>query len=212
MEKAPTLWKPCMYLCFYLKVSVAIIFFLFFQSGLGELLNAKNMYDSNYHSLALDLRPVCRVTIITSNIFLCSLIWFCLVLQDNKCQESSLELKLSLSLVSEPTVLHGNTYHGINADWSFKSIYGAHLFSSCPRAQLSKVYIDITSNLVSTATFHSKQIPYLEEPNPPPPKKQTNEYYKIKQGILYLFTLIDKQHTLEIETRADCRFHQSTRR
>ncbi|KAK4010532.1 GPI transamidase component PIG-T isoform X1 [Daphnia magna] len=106
------------------------------HSGLGELLNAKNMYDSNYHSLALDLRPICR---------------------DKKCQETSLELKLSLSLVSEPTVLHGSTYHGINADWSFKSIYGAHLFSSCPRAQVSKVYIDITSNL--TNSIHWKLRP-----------------------------------------------------
>ncbi|EFX82770.1 hypothetical protein DAPPUDRAFT_302380 [Daphnia pulex] len=108
------------------------------HSGLGELLNAKNMYDSSYHSLALDLRPICR---------------------DKKCQESSLELKLSLSLVSEPTVLHGNTYHGINADWSFKSIYGAHLFSSCPRATLSKVYIDITSNITSTTHWNLRPDP-----------------------------------------------------
>nr|SVE91062.1 EOG090X043F [Daphnia sinensis] len=108
------------------------------HSGLGELLNAKNMYDSNYHSLALDLRPICR---------------------DKKCQETSLELKLSLSLVSEPTVLHGNTYHGINADWSFKSIYGAHLFSSCPRAQVSKVYIDITSNLTSSTHWKLRPDP-----------------------------------------------------
>nr|SVE92314.1 EOG090X043F [Megafenestra aurita] len=97
------------------------------HSGLGELLNAKNMYDSNYHSLALDFRPICK---------------------DKKCQEPSLELKLSLALVSEPTVLHGRTHNGINADWSFKSIYGAHLFSGCPRATLSKVYIDVTSNAV----------------------------------------------------------------
>nr|SVE93542.1 EOG090X043F [Scapholeberis mucronata] len=98
------------------------------HSGLGELLNAKHMYDSNYHSLALDLRPICK---------------------DKKCQEPSLELKLSLSLVSEPTILHGNVHNGINADWSFKSIYGAHLFSTCPRAKLSKVYIDVTSNTVN---------------------------------------------------------------
>ena len=37
------------------------MFVFYEQSGLGELLNAKNMYDSNYHSLALDLRPICRV-------------------------------------------------------------------------------------------------------------------------------------------------------
>lgn len=95
------------------------------HSGLGELLNAKEMYDSSYHSLALDLRPVCR---------------------DKKCQESSLELRLSLSVVSEPTVQHGSTYDGIRADWSFKGLYGANLFSSCPLATLSKVYVDVTSN------------------------------------------------------------------
>jgi len=36
---------------------------IYLQSGLGELLNAKHMYDSNYHSLALDLRPICKVFI-----------------------------------------------------------------------------------------------------------------------------------------------------
>nr|CAH0109039.1 unnamed protein product [Daphnia galeata] len=78
---------------------------------------------------------------------------------DKKCQESSLELKLSLSLVSEPTVLHGNTYHGINADWSFKSLYGAHLFSSCPRATVSKISIDVTSNITNTTHWSLRPDP-----------------------------------------------------
>nr|SVE92937.1 EOG090X043F [Moina brachiata] len=105
------------------------------HSGLGELLDAKHMYNSNYHSLALDLRPVCR---------------------NKKCQDSSLELKLSLSLVSEPTVMHGSTTDGIKSDWSFKTLFGVHLFSSCPRAQTSKVYIDVTSNMTNQLQWEVK--------------------------------------------------------
>jgi len=99
------------------------------HSGLAELLNAKNMYSANYHSLALDLRPICK---------------------DKKCQESSLELKLSVSLVNEPTVYQGNTFDGIKADWSFKTAYGSNLFTSCPRSTLSKIYIDVTTNKSDT--------------------------------------------------------------
>jgi len=104
------------------------------QSGLGELLDAKNVYDSNYHSLALDLRPVCAGGAA-------------------RCVGRALELKMSLSLVTEPIVLHG---HGASHDWSFKSSFGGHLFSTCPRASLSKIYIDVTSN----------KVPNLSEPSP----------------------------------------------
>ena len=73
------------------------------------------------------------------------------MLQDNKkCQEPSLELKLSLSVVHEPTVQQGHTHDGIRADWSFKSLYGSNLFSNCPRATLSKVFVDVSSNIVIT--------------------------------------------------------------
>jgi len=95
------------------------------HSGLAELLNAKNLYDGNYHSLALDLRPICK---------------------DKKCQEPSLELKLSVSLVREPTVFQGNTYDGIKPDWTLKSAFGSNLFTACPRSKLSKVYVDVTTN------------------------------------------------------------------
>ena len=127
-----TPWKKLLPCESHVSVNVVFNFYLFkiicnFQSGLGELLEAKNMYNSNYHSLALDLRPICA---------------------DSKCQNLALELKLSLSLVTEPTVFHGETHDGIKADWSFKSTYGAQLFSSCPRSSLSKIYVDVTSNAV----------------------------------------------------------------
>jgi len=70
--------------------------------------------------------------------------------QGKKCQESSLELKLSVSLVKEPTIFQGNTYDGIKADWSLKTTYGSNLFTSCPRSKLSKIYIDVTTNKVFT--------------------------------------------------------------
>ena len=72
-----------------------------------------------------------------------------------------MELKLSLSVVSEPTVQQGSTYDGIRADWSFKSTYGANLFSSCPLARLSKVYVDVTSNIVTPKVkIQSSRFPF----------------------------------------------------
>ena len=74
-----TPWKkllPCeSHVCLLiniLKQHVIIYSFSFAigQSGLGELLNAKNMYDSNYHSLALDLRPICRVKLLLDYLFI----------------------------------------------------------------------------------------------------------------------------------------------
>ena len=61
MEKAFTLREPCLFNLKFPNSGLLKGFIFYEQSGLGELLNAKNMYDSNYHSLALDLRPICRV-------------------------------------------------------------------------------------------------------------------------------------------------------
>ena len=71
-----------------------------------------------------------------------------LSLQDEGCTMTSLELSQSLTVVFEPTVMNNG-----RQDWSFKSLFSRMLSTSCPLAENSKVYIDISSNKVRKSSY-----------------------------------------------------------
>ncbi|XP_065581877.1 GPI transamidase component PIG-T-like [Artemia franciscana] len=93
------------------------------RRGLASLLDPKKIFNSNYHSLAVDWRPVCSTA---------------------ECVGVKWELVLSLTLVTEPPVM--NVASLGKQDWSLISTFGSGLYSHCPLAQISKVYIDVTQN------------------------------------------------------------------
>lgn len=60
-----TPWKkllPCGDKVLNFHVKFINIEFIYFKFGLGTLLNARKLYDSHYHSLSVDFRPVCKVS------------------------------------------------------------------------------------------------------------------------------------------------------
>lgn len=91
------------------------------RAGLGTLFNAARLYDSTYHSLALHYKPLCHPS------------------TDN-CTAQDMELSQTLSAVFEPPAITGRQ------DWSFKTLFGRTLGSSCPLTSESYVYVDISSN------------------------------------------------------------------
>merc|ERR1719204_1769 len=90
------------------------------KAGLAMLFNdAKKLYDTAYHSLVIQLRPVCR---------------------DPGCTATSLELVQSLSVVFDPFV------QNIANEWSIRSLFGKLLVTGCAVATSSNVMVETTSN------------------------------------------------------------------
>ncbi|XP_063239916.1 GPI transamidase component PIG-T isoform X3 [Bacillus rossius redtenbacheri] len=92
------------------------------RKGLATLLNAGYIHNTNYHSLALHLRPVCR---------------------DTACSRVSVELRQSVSLVYDEVILGAG---GGSRDWSVRKLFGIGLGGSCRLATMSNIYVDISSN------------------------------------------------------------------
>lgn len=90
------------------------------QSGLVALLHPGPLYTAHYHSLSLHLRPSC---------------------QDAECHNAQLELVQALSLVQLPD----SSAEGYQ-DWSLHRLFLVPLIYSCPLADISKIYVDITDN------------------------------------------------------------------
>lgn len=88
--------------------------------GLSTLLNARYIHNTNYHSVGLHFRHIC------SNM---------------QCNKSVIELKQTVSLVYDLVILGGN----IN-EWSIRKLFGIGLFSHCPIAKTSNLYLDISNN------------------------------------------------------------------
>ncbi|XP_033626120.1 GPI transamidase component PIG-T-like [Asterias rubens] len=89
------------------------------KAGLSTLFHAGNLYNANYHSLAVDLRPVCD--------------------DYPACTRTALELSQSLAAVFNPPA--GNNGR---QDWTLRSLFERPLSNTCPMADASKVYVDIT--------------------------------------------------------------------
>lgn len=92
------------------------------QLGLATLLNAGAIHNTRYHSLSIHLRPICR---------------------NAACDLSSLELKQSVDLVYDYLILGSR-------NWSLRKLFGQGIMNSCPLAQSSTIYVDITNNVTNT--------------------------------------------------------------
>ncbi|XP_076042660.1 phosphatidylinositol glycan anchor biosynthesis class T [Oratosquilla oratoria] len=90
------------------------------KRGLSTLLYPAPLYSANYHSLAIHLRPNIKVSTSSS---------------------PYLELVQSLSVVHDPTM----TMNG-HLDWSLRHLYSSGLFSVCPLASSSYIYVDISGD------------------------------------------------------------------
>ncbi|XP_071448167.1 GPI transamidase component PIG-T [Hetaerina americana] len=96
------------------------------KRGLSTLLNAGHIYNTNYLSLGIHLRPICR---------------------DESCLISSVELIQTVSLVYDTAIVGTGS-----RDWSIRSLFGTGLAGPCPLASSSMIYIDISQN-TSAFTF-----------------------------------------------------------
>ncbi|KAF2368481.1 GPI transamidase component PIG-T [Trinorchestia longiramus] len=88
-------------------------------AGLASILYPGPLYSAHYHSLGVHLRPSC--------------------LDPGSCQHSQLELVLSVSLVQH-RLQEGRQ------DFTLRHLYSSKIFSVCPLAHKSMVYIDLTGN------------------------------------------------------------------
>ncbi|XP_078600393.1 GPI-anchor transamidase component PIGT-like [Branchiostoma floridae x Branchiostoma japonicum] len=97
------------------------------RTGLAALFHAGQLYNTQYSSLGVHLRPVC---------------------QNDSCTDASLELRQVLSTVADPpAVLNGKQ------DWSMKRYFSRSLSGPCPMAGTSRVYVDVTGNQTSSFTL-----------------------------------------------------------
>ncbi|XP_043268250.1 GPI transamidase component PIG-T [Venturia canescens] len=88
------------------------------RKGLATLLNSAPIHNTNYHSIGIHFRSVCR---------------------NAACTKTSLELRQTISLVYD-------TMADDSQDWSIRRLFGMGLQGACPLATMSKVYIDISGN------------------------------------------------------------------
>ncbi|KAL0127943.1 hypothetical protein PUN28_003301 [Cardiocondyla obscurior] len=88
------------------------------KRGLATLLNSAHIHNTNYHSIGIHFRSICR---------------------NAACTKTSLELQQTVSLIYD-------TMTDMNQDWSIRKFFGMGLKGACPLATLSNIYVDISSN------------------------------------------------------------------
>lgn len=88
------------------------------KKGLAMLMNSAHIHNTNYHSIGIHFRSVCR---------------------NSECTKTSLELRQTVSLVYD--ILADDSH-----DWSIRKLFGTGLKDACPLATMSNIYIDITTN------------------------------------------------------------------
>lgn len=86
--------------------------------GFSSLLNSRMIHNTNYHSIGVHVRNVCK---------------------SSDCTEVNLEIKQTVALVYDYRIIGGN-------DWSFRKLFGQGLPGACPLSSGSKVFVDVTSN------------------------------------------------------------------
>ncbi|NXO35230.1 PIGT transamidase, partial [Locustella ochotensis] len=115
------------------------------QAGLAVLLKAERLFHSSYHSQAVHIRPVCRVSHRFAQlpcdgfaVAACLAACFFLV-QDASCLAVSWELRQTLTVVFD----FFSSGQG-KKDWSLFKMFSRTLTDTCPLASQSKVYVDIS--------------------------------------------------------------------
>lgn len=88
--------------------------------GLASLLNARFIHNTNYHSIGAHYRQMCL---------------------DAECTDTKIEFKQTVSLVYDLVLLGGRA-----DEWSIRKLFGTGLFSYCPLATTSNIYVDVSDN------------------------------------------------------------------
>ncbi|CAG8474801.1 14065_t:CDS:10 [Acaulospora colombiana] len=83
-------------------------------SGIASLLNGHKLYNSNFHSMSIHVRPLC---------------------EDPECTNQQLELLQTVSTVVDPVRRSGKR------DWSLSEVFGHKLTQACPLAEESKLEV-----------------------------------------------------------------------
>lgn len=86
------------------------------KEGFTSLLNAQQIYSTNYHSLGIHVRQLCL---------------------DSSCSASILESKQTVNLVHDLRLFGGS-------DWSIRKLFGQGLNGACLLSSSSKIYLDVT--------------------------------------------------------------------
>lgn len=86
------------------------------KEGFMSLLNAQQIYSTNYHSLGIHVRQLCL---------------------DDACSGLILESKQTVNLVHDMRLFGGS-------DWSIRKLFGQGLNGACLMSSSSKIFVDIT--------------------------------------------------------------------
>ncbi|KAM3578826.1 Subunit of the glycosylphosphatidylinositol transamidase complex-like protein [Umbelopsis sp. WA50703] len=86
------------------------------KTGIAALLNAHKLYDTNYHSMAIHILPIC---------------------QDEACTVQRLKLVQTVTSVLDPVRDTGRR------DWSLSSLFDRDIPSSCPVSERSSVIVQL---------------------------------------------------------------------
>ncbi|NXU21174.1 PIGT transamidase, partial [Pardalotus punctatus] len=140
------------------------------QAGLAVLLKAERLFHSSYHSQAVHIRPVCRVSAGLSS------------LPEHPKRKSKADascLAVSWELRQTLTVVFDFFSSGQGKkDWSLFKMFSRTLTDTCPLASQSKVYVDISPK--------NKEKELLEV-SPPP----TSVHEAIVQGDKKTYAVYD---------------------
>ncbi|PIK54259.1 putative GPI transamidase component PIG-T-like [Apostichopus japonicus] len=93
------------------------------KAGLSTLLNAIRLYNAHYHTLTVDVQPVCQ--------------------SYPACTSTVLRLTQSISVVFRPTLNAGHQ------QWSLQSLFDRPLKGPCPLAVKSYIHVDISNESIS---------------------------------------------------------------
>lgn len=100
------------------------------QEGFLSLLNAQQIYSTNYHSVGIHVRQLCL---------------------DSSCSDIILESKQTVNLVHDLKLFGGS-------EWSIRKLFGQGLNGACKLATSSKIYLDITDKDFEVSPKPSKTI------------------------------------------------------
>ncbi|KAK9721077.1 Subunit of the glycosylphosphatidylinositol transamidase complex-like protein [Basidiobolus ranarum] len=89
------------------------------KSGLSSLLNAYKIYDADFHSMSMQVKPVC---------------------ENELCEKGYLELVQTITVISNPVRTTGKR------DWSLEGLFGRSVVSSCAVASESEIRVILPEN------------------------------------------------------------------
>jgi len=137
--------------------------------GLSGLLNSGRVHNANYHSLGIHFRPLCSSSPMVGH---------------HHCMY---ELRQTVSLVYDSVFVSVND----NYDWSLRKMFGTGLFSTCPLADYSKIYVDTSSNTT---------VPFILSREPDYYVRDDVAVYELN-GVFHLSALVPKPKALVSELR-----------